>query len=83
MKCNRCVETVNNAHTCTAVRTACSITERPSNFQYKVRQHSDHKNSVQLQDWSGSDGSTKLRFPDLMTKAQDSVKVISLKHRPP
>jgi hypothetical protein len=25
----------------------------------------------------------KLRFPDFMTMAQDGVKVVSLRHRPP
>jgi hypothetical protein len=35
-----------------------------------------------LQAWSGPEGSRKLRFPDLMTTAQDGSKV-SLTHRPP
>jgi hypothetical protein len=39
--------------------------------------------AVPLQAWSGPEGSRKLRFPDLMTTAQDGGKVISLKHRPP
>ena len=39
--------------------------------------------SVPLQVWSGPDGSRKLRFPDLMTTAQDGGKVVSLTHRPP
>jgi len=39
--------------------------------------------AVQLQAWSGPEGSRKLRFPDLMTTAQDGGKVISLTHRPP
>jgi len=39
--------------------------------------------AVPLQAWSGPDGSRKLRFPDFMTTAQDSVKVVSLTHRPP
>ena len=38
--------------------------------------------SVPLQDWSGSEGSRNLRFPDFMT-AQDDGKVVSLMHRPP
>jgi len=39
--------------------------------------------SVPLQAWSGPEGSRKLRFPDFMTMAQDSGKVVSLTHRPP
>jgi hypothetical protein len=35
------------------------------------------------QAWSGPEGSRKLRFPDLMTTAQDGGKVVSLTHRPP
>ena len=36
-----------------------------------------------LHGWSGPEGSTKLRFPDFMTTAQDGGKVVSLTHRPP
>jgi len=39
--------------------------------------------AVPLQAWSGAEGSRKLRFPDFMTTAQDSGKVVSLTHRPP
>jgi len=39
--------------------------------------------SVPLQTSTGSEGSRKLRFPDLVTMAQDGGKVVSLKHRPP
>jgi hypothetical protein len=39
--------------------------------------------AVPLQAWSGPEGSRKLRFPDLLTTAQDGGKVVSLKHRPP
>ena len=38
--------------------------------------------AVQLQAWSGPEGSRKLRFPDFMT-TQDGGKVVSLTHRPP
>ena len=38
--------------------------------------------SAPLQAWTGPEGSTKLRFPDYMTTAQDCVKVVSLTHRP-
>jgi hypothetical protein len=33
--------------------------------------------AVQLQAWSGPEGSRKLRFPDFMTTAQDGGKVVS------
>jgi len=36
-----------------------------------------------LQARSGPESSRKLRFPDLMTTAQDGGKVVSLTHRPP
>ena len=36
-----------------------------------------------LQAWGGPEGSRKLRFPDLMTTAQDGGKVLSLMLRPP
>jgi hypothetical protein len=39
--------------------------------------------AVPLQAWSGPEGSRKLRFPDFMTTALDSGKVVSLTHRPP
>ena len=39
--------------------------------------------AVQLQVWSGPEGSRKLRFPYFMTAAQDGGKVVSLTHRPP
>jgi len=38
--------------------------------------------AVPLQAWTGPEGSRKLRFPDFMTTAQDSGKVVSLMHRP-
>ena len=37
---------------------------------------------VELEAWSGPGGSTKLRFPDYVTTAQDGAKVVSLMHRP-
>jgi hypothetical protein len=39
--------------------------------------------AVQLQAWSGPEGSRKLRFPDFMTTAHDGDEVVSLTHRPP
>jgi hypothetical protein len=38
--------------------------------------------AVPLQAWGGPEGSRKLRFPDILTKAQDGGKVVSLTHRP-
>jgi hypothetical protein len=38
--------------------------------------------AVPLQAWSGPEGSRKLRFPDLLTTAQDGGEVVSLTHRP-
>ena len=35
-----------------------------------------------LQSWSGPEGYRKLRFPDYVTTAQDSGKVVILTHRP-
>jgi hypothetical protein len=37
--------------------------------------------AVPLQAWSGPEGSSKLRFPDFLTTAQDGGKVVSLTHR--
>jgi len=37
--------------------------------------------SVPLQAWSGPEVSKMLRFPDFMTVAQDSGKVVSLTYR--
>ena len=39
--------------------------------------------AVQLQAWTGPEGSRKLRLPDFVTTAQDGGKVVSLTHRPP
>jgi hypothetical protein len=41
------------------------------------------KKTVPLQAWRLPEDSRKLRFPDFMTTAQDSGKVVSLTHRPP
>ena len=38
--------------------------------------------AVPLQAWTGPEGSTKLKFPDFVTTAQDGGKVVSLTHRP-
>ena len=44
----------------------------------------DHKagKAVPLQAQKGPEGSSKLRFPDFVTTAQDGGKVVGLKHRP-
>jgi len=38
---------------------------------------------VPLKAWSDPERSRKLRFPDLMTTAQDDGEVASLTHQPP
>jgi len=39
--------------------------------------------AVPLQAWSDPEGSSKLKFPDFMTTAQDGGNVVSQTHRPP
>jgi len=51
-------------------------------MEYKCKGKGKGK-AVQLQAWSGPEGSDKLRFPDFMTTAQEGGKVVSLTHRPP
>jgi hypothetical protein len=51
---------------------------------YRKYFESDQKSNgkgkaVQLQAWSGPEGSRKLRFPDFMTTAQDGGKIVSLR----
>jgi len=43
----------------------------------------DKGKAVPLQAWSGPEDSRKLRFPDFVTTAQDSGKVVGLTHQPP
>jgi hypothetical protein len=38
--------------------------------------------AARLQAWSGPEGSRKLRFPDLMTTAQDGGKIVNPTPRP-
>ena len=38
--------------------------------------------AVPLRDWSGPEGSRKLRLPDYVTTVQDGGKVVSLTYRP-
>jgi len=49
----------------------------------RASQHNQLGIAVPLQAWSGPEVSRKLRFPDFVTTAQDSDKVVSLTHRPP
>ena len=55
-----------------------------SNLRLELRMsHDDIKGkdkAVPLHAWSGPEGSTKLRFPDFMTTAQGSGKVVSHTH---
>ena len=51
-------------------------------FHSFVLHHDYLGKAVPLQGWSGPEGSRNLRFPDYMTTAQVSGKVVSLKHRP-
>jgi hypothetical protein len=50
-------------------------------FNHKV--NLNKVKALPLQAWSGPEGSSKLRFQDFMTTAQDGGKVVSLTHRPP
>jgi len=45
--------------------------------------HKGKGKTVPLQARSAPEGSRKLKFPDFVTTAQDSGKVVSLTHRPP
>jgi hypothetical protein len=57
---------------------AIPASERP---QTDALEHGKSKGkAVQLQAWSGPERSRKLRFPDVMTTAQDGGKVVSLTH---
>ena len=47
-----------------------------------VLQKSCKGKAIPLQAWSGPEGSRSLRFPDIMTTAQEGGKVVSLTHRP-
>ena len=60
-------------------------TQKKSNSQVVIKKGKGKgkDKAVPLQVWSGSEGSTKLRFPDFMTTAQDGGKFVSLMHRPP
>ena len=58
----------------------CTLNYKGCSF---CKLHIDSKcKAVPLQAWSGPEGFRKLRFPDIMTTAQDGGKVVSLTHRP-
>jgi len=59
------------------------LNQQPEGQMKKINKYILKGKAVPLQAWSGPDGSRKLRFPDFMTKAQDSGEVVSLTHRPP
>jgi len=64
-----------------------NIPHTPKNWSHTIKHLSINKTvkgkSVPLQAWSGPEGFRKLRFPDLVTTAQDGGKVINLTHRQP
>jgi len=67
--------------------TPCSLVHAYQHFRGRMlvctdKLHSKGK-SVPLEAWSDPEGSRKLRFPDFMTPAQESSKVVSLTHWPP
>ena len=53
------------------------------NQSIEISQQCSKGTSVPLQVWNDPEGSRKLRFPDFMTTAQDSGKVVSITHRSP
>ena len=59
----------------TGVLSIFFVANRPFSLVYKGK-------AVPLQAWSGPEGSRKLKFPDVMTTAQEGGKVVSLTHRP-
>ena len=80
--CDGCFqqENLRKIFTCQAVP-PCAFVLTPSIGEL-VHEGKNGK-AVPLQAWSGPEGSRKLRFPDFMTTAQDSGKVVNLTHRPP
>ena len=53
-----------------------------SSKHWEILDYANKGKAVQLQAWSGPEGSRKLRLPHFMTTAQDGGKVVSLTHRP-
>ena len=60
------------------------VFERIFKTQFVLRPHKlkKERTSVPLQAWSGPEVSRKLKFPDIVTMAQDGVNVVSLTYRP-
>jgi len=57
--------------------------ESISIYSYRQYRSRIKGKTVLLQAWSGPEGSRKLRFPNFMTKAQESGKVVSIGHLNP
>jgi hypothetical protein len=62
------------------MRKDCTLNKFLKLIIYKVK---GKGKAAPLQAWIGPGGSRKLRFPDLLTMAQDGGKVVSITHRPP
>jgi hypothetical protein len=60
---------------------SCGVDSSGSKHRSVVEYYEKGK-AVPLQAWSGPEGSRKLRFPDYITAAKDSGKIVSLMHRP-
>jgi hypothetical protein len=58
------------------------LTDIRLDFQSIHKEGKGKGKAVPLQAWGGPEGSRKLSFPDFLTMAQDSGKVVSLTHRP-
>jgi hypothetical protein len=64
----------------------CFFTQRSEVIQNGFAYNWDNTGkgkAVQLEAWSGPEGSRKLRFPDYLIMAQDGGKVVGLTDRPP
>jgi len=57
------------------------ILRRKCLLKHIVKRKIGKGKAVPLQTWSGSEVSRKLRFPNIMTTAQDGGKFVSLTHR--
>jgi len=75
------IQYINNILEIVSTATNCNASSSYSWSLNIVKRIKDK--AVPLQTWSGPDGSSKLKFPDFMTTAQDDGKFVSLTHRPP